>query len=197
MHADTHHGAVSDRVFFVIQNSDGEIEVLVDREDESVDGAVAFAEHSEHPREGGSAGDHLRFSEICGSIADQPSAILNIAKSWTLTCVLASKSSCFFRRPYSSLVGMADGQVAPDQPHNDNPRVTQTDLRIAQRAIHILDSPARWNRADTRVCHVKPCKQGCPDNAKTFSLYCALRKATTEVTGKFDHPEPRWRKRDW
>ena len=34
----------SDRVFFVIQNSDGEIEVLVDREDESVDGAVAFAE---------------------------------------------------------------------------------------------------------------------------------------------------------
>ena len=86
-----------------------------------------------------------------------------------------------------SLVGMADGQVAPDRPHNDNPRVTQTDLRIAQRAIHILDSPARWNRADTRVCHVKPCRQGCPDNAKTFSLYCALQKATTEVTGKFDH----------
>jgi hypothetical protein len=45
-----------------------------------------------------------------------------------------------------------------------------------QRAKRILDSPAKWNRADTRVC---------PKEAKTYSLYCALEKATDEVTGNF------------
>ena len=35
-----------------------------------------------------------------------------------------------------------------------------------------------WNRADTRVC---------PADAKTFSLYCALEKATNEVNSKFEH----------
>ena len=47
-----------------------------------------------------------------------------------------------------------------------------------QRAKEILDSPAKWNRADNRVC---------PDTAKTFSLYCALEKATDEVSGSFEH----------
>jgi hypothetical protein len=35
-----------------------------------------------------------------------------------------------------------------------------------------------WNRADTRVC---------PADAKTFSLHCALEKATNEVNSKFEH----------
>jgi hypothetical protein len=35
-----------------------------------------------------------------------------------------------------------------------------------------------WNRADTRDCSA---------DAKTFSLYCALEKATNEVSGKFEH----------
>src|ERR1700722_10127189 len=39
-------------------------------------------------------------------------------------------------------------------------------------------SPSGWNRAGTRVC---------PADAKTFSLYCALEKATDEVSGKFEH----------
>jgi hypothetical protein len=51
-------------------------------------------------------------------------------------------------------------------------------LRIAQRARQILSSQAVWNRADNRQC---------PPNAKTISLYCALEKATLEVTGSFDH----------
>lgn len=58
------------------------------------------------------------------------------------------------------------------------PPVTKADVKIAQRAKEILDSPAKWNRADNRKC---------PDDAKTFSLYCALEKATTEVSGKFAH----------
>lgn len=56
--------------------------------------------------------------------------------------------------------------------------MTKADLQIAEHAQKILDSPAKWNRADTRKC---------PTEAKTFSLYCALEKATYEVTGKFEH----------
>jgi hypothetical protein len=59
-----------------------------------------------------------------------------------------------------------------------NPPVTQADLRIVERASEILDSPTKWNRADTRIC---------PAGAKTFSLYCALEKATYEVSGDFEH----------
>jgi hypothetical protein len=63
-------------------------------------------------------------------------------------------------------------------PSEARPPVTKADVRIAQRASEILNSPAKWNRADNRVC---------PANAKTFSLYCALEKATDEVSGNFEH----------
>ncbi|HEX4228981.1 MAG TPA: hypothetical protein VHZ07_09935 [Bryobacteraceae bacterium] len=52
------------------------------------------------------------------------------------------------------------------------------DLRIAQRARKILGSETVWNPADNREC---------PPNRKTLSLYCALEKATLEVTGGFEH----------
>lgn len=58
------------------------------------------------------------------------------------------------------------------------PPVARADLRIAKRAGQILDSPKKWNRADTRDC---------PARAKTFSVYCALEKATDEVSGHFEH----------
>jgi hypothetical protein len=72
-------------------------------------------------------------------------------------------------------------QSSSDQKKDDpdaRPPVTKTDLQIVQRAAEILDSPAKWNRSDTRVC---------PADAKTFSLYCGLEKATNEVSGKFEH----------
>jgi hypothetical protein len=59
------------------------------------------------------------------------------------------------------------------------PPVTKVDVKIVQRAREILSSPSKWNRADTRVC---------PPEAKTFSLYCALEKATDEVSGNFQTP---------
>jgi len=58
------------------------------------------------------------------------------------------------------------------------PPVSEADKRIVRRAQEILDSPARWNRADNRIC---------PAGARTFSLYCALEKATQELSGKFEH----------
>jgi len=76
--------------------------------------------------------------------------------------------------PIQRLAGQATG--------NDNsdvrPPVTTADVRIVERARQILNSPSRWNRTDSRVC---------PADAKTFSLYCALEKATDEVKGQFEH----------
>jgi hypothetical protein len=76
-------------------------------------------------------------------------------------------------------------QVPDDKtakPSDDDPEVrppvTKVDVRILQRAREILSSPSKWNRADTRVC---------PTEAKTFSLYCALEKATNEIGGNFKH----------
>jgi hypothetical protein len=58
------------------------------------------------------------------------------------------------------------------------PPVSKADIDIVKRAREILRSPAVWNRADNRQC---------PANEKTFSLYCALEKATQEVGGHFEH----------
>jgi hypothetical protein len=66
------------------------------------------------------------------------------------------------------------GEEDPDS----RPPLTRADLEIVQRAQEILDTPAKWNRADTRVC---------PPDAQTYSIYCALQKATVEVMGEFKH----------
>jgi hypothetical protein len=69
------------------------------------------------------------------------------------------------------------GQGIADDPQA-RPPVAQADLEIVKRAREILDSPSKWNRADNR---------NCPETAKTFSLYCALEKATIEKSGNFEH----------
>jgi hypothetical protein len=58
------------------------------------------------------------------------------------------------------------------------PPVSEADLRIVQRAREILNSPAKWNRADNREC---------PATQRTYSLYCALENATVGVSKKFEH----------
>lgn len=63
-------------------------------------------------------------------------------------------------------------------PSDANPPVSEGDIRIVQRAREILNSPAKWNRSDNREC---------PANQKTYSLYCALQKATEEVSHNFVH----------
>jgi hypothetical protein len=55
------------------------------------------------------------------------------------------------------------------------------DAAIIRRAAAILSSDAVWNRADTRDC---------PASATTWSIYCAMEKATIEVTGGFHHRRP-------
>jgi hypothetical protein len=87
-----------------------------------------------------------------------PTAIL------LLTCIM----------PGTLLIGgSVRAQVASDD-SDARPPVANVDLEIVRRDREILDSPSKWNRADNRVC---------PETTKTFSLYCALEKATTEKTG--------------
>jgi hypothetical protein len=68
-------------------------------------------------------------------------------------------------------------QAATDD-SDARPPVSKADLEIVEHARKILDSPAKWNRADNRKC---------PADETSFSLYCALEKATYEVTGSFAH----------
>jgi hypothetical protein len=58
------------------------------------------------------------------------------------------------------------------------PPVSKSDVLIVQTARQILNSPEKWNRADNR---------NCSDNETKFSLYCALEKATDEITHDFAH----------
>ena len=58
------------------------------------------------------------------------------------------------------------------------PPVTKADIEVVRRARQILDSPAKWNRADNRVC---------PKKVQRFSLYCALERSIDEVSGNFEH----------
>jgi hypothetical protein len=55
------------------------------------------------------------------------------------------------------------------------------DAEIIRRAAAILSSDAVWNRADNRQCSA---------SAATWSIYCAMEKATIEVTGGFHHRRP-------
>jgi hypothetical protein len=58
------------------------------------------------------------------------------------------------------------------------PPVSKADIDIVKRAAEILNSPEKWNRADNRVC---------APNATTFSLYCAIERATDEISKNFQH----------
>ncbi|HTQ15318.1 MAG TPA: hypothetical protein VMH86_15715 [Rhizomicrobium sp.] len=55
------------------------------------------------------------------------------------------------------------------------------DRRIIARAAAILSSEDAWNREDNRVC---------PAGATAWSIYCAMQKATVELTGAADHRRP-------
>jgi hypothetical protein len=75
----------------------------------------------------------------------------------------------------------AQAPATPPVPADDSdarPLVTPADLQIVQRARQLLESPAKWNRADNRKC---------PADAKTFSLYCALETATVQSGRNFEH----------
>jgi hypothetical protein len=71
------------------------------------------------------------------------------------------------------------GQSSDELERRDQP-VTEEDLPILKRADSMLSSPGVWNRHDTRVC--KP-------EDKTWSLFCAMEKASLDVLGEYRHRE--------
>lgn len=56
--------------------------------------------------------------------------------------------------------------------------VDDLDLEIIDRAKSILKDESVWDRRDDRVCN---------DGDTTFSLYCALFFASTELLGEYQH----------
>ena len=66
---------------------------------------------------------------------------------------------------------------SPEAEQRDIPLTTQ-DLRILDRAEAILSDSAKWNRQDDRICT--------PADT-TWSLFCALQRASVEVLGAYDH----------
>ncbi len=56
--------------------------------------------------------------------------------------------------------------------------VSNQDLQILQRAKEILSDESKWNNDDDRVCN---------DDDTKWSLFCALKKATIETIGEYDH----------
>lgn len=63
---------------------------------------------------------------------------------------------------------------------NRNLVFDSSDLRIIQRADSILSSSSIWNKQDDRECN---------DDIATrhYSLYCALYKASIDITGIYVH----------
>jgi len=57
----------------------------------------------------------------------------------------------------------------------------ELDREIVRHAAALLSSESVWNRADTRVCAATDTK---------WSIYCAMKQATIEVTGAFHHRRP-------
>jgi len=55
------------------------------------------------------------------------------------------------------------------------------DREIILEAKQVLAGRAAWNRADNRQC---------PASAASWSIYCALEKATIDVAGAFHHRRP-------
>ena len=55
---------------------------------------------------------------------------------------------------------------------------TNEDLLILQRTIEILSDKSKWNSNDDGICIAED---------TTWSLYCALHKASIEIVGEFQH----------
>src|SRR5258708_31770869 len=55
------------------------------------------------------------------------------------------------------------------------------DREILAEAATIITADSVWNRADNRKC---------APAATTWSIYCAVQRATIEVTGGFHHRRP-------
>ena len=88
-----------------------------------------------------------------------------------------------FREALSRTSGPPDQPLAVPArcPPPPEPRITAVDIRVVDRARAILGSPNVWDRHGT---------QQCAAGQKTVSIFCALERASEEITGDFDEVSP-------
>jgi len=104
-------------------------------------------------------------SDVELEIYENGSAILRTEGGWFwVKDVARSSTTLTFHADRADLAGPSD-----------------LDRRIVQRAATLLSTESSWNRADDRQC---------PSGQQTLSIYCALERATKEVTGGFHHRRP-------
>lgn len=82
--------------------------------------------------------------------------------------------------PVSHVTAAADSLTFDLDPSKTVPP-SDLDREIVKRAAAILSSEAVWDRADDRKCEATD---------KTWSIYCAMTRATQEVTGGVHHRRP-------
>lgn len=80
--------------------------------------------------------------------------------------------------PVSGFTAAPDLVFTVDPKHEVAPEAL--DERILMRASQIAQDGTDWNRADNRRC----------DDTSRWSIYCAMDRATIEVTGAHDHRRP-------
>lgn len=64
--------------------------------------------------------------------------------------------------------------------HDPDVPVTNTDLEIINQVIKMLDKPSSWHQNDDRDCEDDVEK-------KVYSLFCALKTASIEAEGDYNH----------
>ncbi|MBN7817019.1 DUF6197 family protein [Algoriphagus pacificus] len=76
-------------------------------------------------------------------------------------------------------------QIAIAQTNEENRDLVfdSIDLKIIQRADSILSDSTKWNKQDDRICDDDIA------NGK-YSLFCALYKASVDITGEYIHRRP-------
>jgi len=75
---------------------------------------------------------------------------------------------------FVAIVALVGYVLVTDRPLPQN----EHDAAIIERTLELLANEADWSKRDTREC---------PAGQTRLSLYCALRQASQEVTGGFEH----------
>lgn len=79
--------------------------------------------------------------------------------------------------------GISFGQTFTKDSGNKDLSFDSVDLKILEKADIILSSEKVWNREDDRKCQDDIEKNN-------YSLFCALYKASIDVTGAYEHRRP-------
>jgi hypothetical protein len=89
------------------------------------------------------------------------------------------------RTPFGwfSIINMSEsgGRLSIRMDADRQVRPTATDIAIIARTIELLPNENAWNKADNRQC---------PADQAKLSLFCALQKATTEISGGIHYRQP-------